>query len=83
MGINFCISSVADLLGKPFQDIHFIMLFKISSDNRLSLLQILYALLTSDLTQAILYDHGVKLDRGRIDLCAYSYEKPRCRPKLI
>ena len=52
---------VANLLGKPFKDIN-LMLF-ISSYNRLWLLQILYALLTSDLTQAILYDHGVKLDK--------------------
>ena len=52
------------------------MLF-ISSDNRLWLLQILYALLTSDLTQAILYDHGVKLDSKRLlterEVCTVKY----------
>ena len=57
MGINFCISSVVDFLGKPFQDINFIMVL-ISSNNRLSLLKILYALLISDLIQTILYDHA-------------------------
>ena len=44
------------------QDINFIMLL-IASDHRLSLLPILYFLLTSDLNQAILYDQGVKQNK--------------------